>query len=103
MPAGAAPAAAYREFLASPCARPWRRIGVRRRSAAATPLFSVWSRKSVGVGELPDLESLAGWCRATGISVIQLLPMNDVGFTFRPYDAESCFAIEPMHLSLAGL
>ena len=73
---------------------------LRRRAGIATPLFSVWSKKSIGVGELPDLELLADWCCSTGSSIIQLLPMNDVGFDFRPYDTESSLALEPMHLSL---
>ena len=37
------------------------------------------------------------------MSIIQLLPMNDVGFEFRPYDAQSAFALEPMYLSLESL
>ena len=46
------------------------------------------------------MELLADWCRRTGLSIIQLLPMNDVGFNFRPYDSESSIALEPMHLCL---
>jgi 4-alpha-glucanotransferase len=49
------------------------------------------------------LELLIDWCRTTGLSLVQLLPMNDVGFNFRPYDAESSFALEPMYLSLEKL
>lgn len=90
---------AYTSFLRSPAARQWKRVGARRRSAVATPLFSIRSEASVGVGELPDLKLLADWCGKTGIGIIQLLPMNDIGFSFRPYDAESSFALEPMHLS----
>lgn len=75
----------------------------KRRAGVATPLFSVYSKDSAGIGELPDLALLADWCRATGLTFIQLLPMNDVGFSFRPYDAESCFAIDPMYLSIEGL
>src|SRR5688500_111090 len=90
-------------FLETASARQWRRIGTRRRAGVATPLFSVYSRSSAGVGEYPDLELLAGWCRRAGLGLIQLLPLNDIGFTFRPYDAESSFALEPMHAALAPL
>ena len=53
------------------------------------PLFSLYSKKSVGIGEAPDLKLLVDWCKKTGLSIIQLLPLNDVGFDFRPYDAQS--------------
>ncbi len=37
------------------------------------------------------------------MSIIQLLPMNDVGFSFTPYDAQSGFALDPMYLSFGHL
>ncbi len=37
------------------------------------------------------------------MSLIQLLPMNDVGGGFKPYDADSGFALEPLYLSLGHL
>ena len=55
------------------------------------------------MGEYLDLPLLADWCAATGQTVIQLLPLNDVGFDFAPYSSQSSFALEPMHLSLDRL
>ncbi len=81
----------------------WNRIGTIRRSGVAVPLFSIYSANSVGIGDLVDLKILVDWCNATGITLIQLLPMNDVGFNFRPYDAQSTFAIDPMYLNLYEL
>lgn len=81
----------------------WQRIGTKRRSGVATALFSIHSAQSVGIGDFYDLRLLADWCRKTGMSIIQLLPLNDVGFNFRPYDAQSTFALDPMYLSLNGL
>lgn len=89
--------------MGSPAAAQWRKLGIQRRAGVMAPLFSVWSRGSVGVGEYPDLELLADWCRACGMSLIQLLPLNDVGGRFCPYDSDSSFALEPMHLSLEDL
>jgi 4-alpha-glucanotransferase len=40
------------------------------------------------------------WCKETGLSIIQLLPMNEVGSTFCPYDSISSFAIEPMYAAV---
>ncbi len=93
----------YESFLESPSGKNWRKIGLKCRAGVAAPLFSIYSKQSIGIGELRDLKLLADWCQSTGMSIIQLLPMNDVGSNFRPYDAESGFALEPMYLSLDQL
>jgi 4-alpha-glucanotransferase len=93
----------YENLLNSLAGASWKRIGIKRRSGVVAPLFSVYSSKSVGIGEFPDIFLLADWCAQTGMSLIQLLPMNDVGFGFRPYDAQSSFALEPMYLSIERL
>ncbi len=67
------------------------------------PLFSVYSQDSVGIGEYEDLKLLVDWCRKTGSSILQLLPMNEVGPVFCPYDSISSFALEPMFVTLAQL
>jgi len=83
--------------------RHWQRLGTHRRAGAAVPLFSVYSKKSAGIGEIPDIRLLVDWCKASGMSLLQLLPLNDVGFRFTPYDAESTFALEPAYLRLEDL
>ncbi|MBI2167586.1 MAG: 4-alpha-glucanotransferase [Candidatus Omnitrophica bacterium] len=93
----------YENFLKSPSGKYWEKIGLRRRAGAAVPLFSIYSRQSAGIGELPDLKLLIDWCEAAGLTILQLLPMNDTGFDFRPYDAQSSFALEPVYLSLENL
>lgn len=78
----------------------WRRVGVKRRAGVLVPLFSIYSKDSIGIGEIPDLKLLIDWCVKTGNSIIQLLPMNEMGSLFCPYDSISSFALEPAHLSL---
>jgi 4-alpha-glucanotransferase len=93
----------YSSFLSSQCGKIWKKVGARRRAGVTTPLFSLFSKKSAGIGEAPDLKLLVDWCKKTGLSIIQLLPLNDVGFDFRPYDAQSSMALDPMYLSLEDL
>lgn len=81
----------------------WQTIGTKRRAGIAVPLFSVYSKESVGIGEIPDLKLLIDWCRKTGMSILQLLPMNDVGNDFAPYSSVSTFALDLMYLSLRHL
>ncbi len=78
----------------------WKRIGIRRRSGMLAPLFSVYSRRSLGIGELADLKLLIDWAGLTGNSIIQLLPANETGAIFCPYDSISSFALEPAYISL---
>ncbi|MDP3981225.1 MAG: 4-alpha-glucanotransferase [Chlamydiota bacterium] len=93
----------YQNFLSSESKLQWERIGNKRRAGVASPLFSIYSSKSLGIGEIPDLRLMIDWCRACGLSILQLLPMNDTGFDFTPYDAQSTFALDPVYLNLNEL
>ncbi len=93
----------YQSFLSSPSAKQWQKTGVSRRSGVIVPLFSVYSKSSIGIGEIPDLKLLVDWCKTTNQSIIQLLPMNDTGSAFTPYDSQSTFALDPMYLSIEKL
>ena len=90
-------------FLNSRTADKWRRIGTKRRAGVAVPLYSVYSAESTGIGELTDIKLLAEWCISAGISIIQLLPLNDVGSDFAPYNSVSSFAIDPMYLTIKDI
>jgi 4-alpha-glucanotransferase len=67
------------------------------------PLFSLFSQNSVGIGEIPDLKLMIDWCNKTGLTILQLLPLNDVGDDFAPYSSVSTFAVDPMYLSIQNL
>lgn len=75
----------------------WRGAGV------AIPVFSLRSKKSWGVGEFSDLKLMARWAKSVGMSIIQLLPVNDTSssLTWRdsyPYNAISSFALHPLYI-----
>ena len=78
----------------------WKRIGIKRRAGILCPLFSLYSRKSVGIGEYRDLRPLIDWCISTKTTLLQLLPLNDMGFGNSPYASVSSFALDPIYLSL---
>ena len=78
----------------------WRGAGV------AVPLFSLRSERDWGVGEFRDIAVLSEWAAAAGLSVIQLLPVNDTSVTGTwrdsyPYNPLSCFALHPLYLCAA--
>ncbi len=80
---------------------PWRGAGV------AIPVFSLRS-ESFGVGEFYDLKKMVDWARATGLKVIQILPINDTTMTGTwqdsyPYNANSTYALHPQFLRLEAV
>lgn len=90
----------YKHFLYSPTGDKWRKIGLKRRAGIACPLFSIYSANSWGIGDFSDLKLLIDWCAESGLSIIQLLPLNDLGWDYSPYNAVSSFALEPAYLHL---
>ncbi len=90
----------YSELLKTDSKDKWQRIGIQKRSGYVLPLFSVYSKSSTGIGEFTDLKLACDWAKLAGLSIIQLLPLNDTGFNFRPYDCQSGFALEPVYLNL---
>ena len=45
----------------------------------SVPLFSLRSTRSWGIGEIGDIPALAEWLRAAHQSVLQILPLNELG------------------------
>ncbi|MCU0651079.1 MAG: 4-alpha-glucanotransferase [Candidatus Omnitrophica bacterium] len=81
----------------------WKAIGAHKRAGILVPLFSVYSSKSTGIGDIADIRLLIDFCAKSGNSILQLLPMNEVGPLFCPYDSVSSFALEPMYLRLEDI
>jgi len=80
----------------------WKGAGV------AIPVFSLRSKKSMGVGEFADIKLLADWSKKIGLKLIQLLPLNDTTATHTwtdsyPYAAISAFALHPMFIRIEDL
>ena len=81
----------------------WSGVGQVKRAGVLVPLFSIYSKDSIGIGDFSDLNPMVDWCAATSNSILQLLPMNEVGSTSCPYDAISSFALEPAYISLSSV
>jgi 4-alpha-glucanotransferase len=77
----------------------WRGAGV------AIPVFSLRSKNSFGTGEFTDIKLLVDWAKATGLKLIQFLPLNDTTATHSwkdsyPYAAISAFALHPLYVNI---
>lgn len=77
----------------------WKVAGV------VVPVFSLRSQKSYGVGDFGDLCHMVDWAVATGMKVIQILPVNDTTKSrdwadSYPYNAISIYALHPHYVDL---
>lgn len=77
----------------------WKGAGV------AVPVFSLRGRSDLGCGEFRDLEELGKWCARCGMSMIQILPVNDTlkgrgDADSYPYSAVSAFALNPIYMDI---
>jgi 4-alpha-glucanotransferase len=78
------------------------RFGDGRHIGALVPLFSIPSRQSWGIGEIPDLARFAVWLREAGLDYVMVLPVNEMGDGQNsPYSAMSAMAIDPLYIALA--
>ena len=75
-----------------------------RHAGAFVSLFSVPSRGSWGIGEIPDLPRLARWLDEAGCDFVQLLPLNEMeDGQHSPYSAMSAMAIDPIYIAVADV
>ena len=81
----------------------WRRLGVKNRHGISVALSSLHTSETEGIGSFFDLIPLIDWCAATGLEVIQLLPLNDSGRDPSPYSAITAYGLHPLYLSLSHL
>jgi len=77
----------------------WKGAGV------AIPVFSLRTKKSMGVGEFTDLRLLIDWAVRSSLKLVQILPVNDTTANHDwqdsyPYAAISAFALHPLYLNL---
>ena len=80
------------------------RFAIGRHVGVLVPLFSIPSRASWGIGEIPDLGRFARWVDRAGMDFVQILPVNEMpdGQT-SPYSALSAMAIDPIFISLSDV
>ncbi len=76
-----------------------------RGAGVAVPVFSLRSADDFGIGDFRDLHALTDWAAATGLCIIQLLPVSDTTRKGQwkdsyPYSPISSFALHPLYLRL---
>jgi 4-alpha-glucanotransferase len=80
------------------------RFSTGRHAGVVAPLFSIPSRSSWGIGEIPDLARLSRWIGDAGMDFVQILPVNEMQEgQSSPYSALSAMAIDPLFIALSDL
>ncbi|MDR1955480.1 MAG: 4-alpha-glucanotransferase [Treponema sp.] len=74
-----------------------------RRIGTVIPVGALRSEQSLGAGEFPDLVAFGELCTRMGLTLMQLLPVNDTGYDSSPYCALSACALHPLYLRLQDL
>ena len=69
-------------------------------TGVAVPLGALYTKDNSVIGEFGDLKPFADFCKAAGISIIQLLPVNDTGTQSSPYSGLSAFALHPIYIRI---
>ncbi|MDX1959452.1 MAG: 4-alpha-glucanotransferase [Leptospiraceae bacterium] len=74
-----------------------------KRAGISFPLSSILTESSYGVGDFDSIIEIANFAANSGFSILQILPLNDLGFGKSPYSSISAFAIDPIYISLKSL
>lgn len=70
-----------------------------KRAGVSLPLGAIWNQNSYSIGDIYSLRVLSEWAKKSGITIIQILPLNDTGYGRSPYSSISAFAIDPIYIS----
>jgi 4-alpha-glucanotransferase len=75
----------------------------KRRAGISLPLNSLLTKQSFECGDFYSLEKILPFVKDSGFTILQLLPLNDLGKGRSPYSSISSFAIDPIYISLYKL
>lgn len=67
------------------------------------PLFLVYSSDTIGLGDCFDLKLLIDRMARENSKILHLLPVNEMGSDFNPYEPLSLFSLEPFHIRLQAI
>jgi 4-alpha-glucanotransferase len=73
----------------------------RKIAGILAPLFALRGENDLGVGDVRTLREFIDWARDGGFSLVQMLPIHEIGRDNSPYNAISSRALEPTTLYLA--
>ncbi len=64
------------------------------------PVFSMRTEDDLGIGDTEGVRQMIDWCHRHGISLLQVLPVNETSDDNSPYNAISSMALDPTTIAL---
>ncbi|MDX2227414.1 MAG: 4-alpha-glucanotransferase [Verrucomicrobiae bacterium] len=75
----------------------------RKRAGLLIPAFALRRPGDMGIGDTEAVRQAVDFCIQTGVTVLQLLPINETGGDHSPYNAISSVALDPVYISVDTL
>jgi 4-alpha-glucanotransferase len=64
------------------------------------PVFAIRTEEDLGIGDTEGVRQMIDWCARHRLSILQMLPINEVSDDNSPYNAISSLAIEPTTIAI---
>src|SRR5271154_4246902 len=64
------------------------------------PVFAIRTEGDLGIGDTEGVRQMIDWCQAHGISMLQVLPINETSDDNSPYNAISSMALDPTTIAV---
>ncbi|MCG3149153.1 MAG: 4-alpha-glucanotransferase [Verrucomicrobiae bacterium] len=64
------------------------------------PVFSIRTENDLGIGDTDGVRQMIDWCHKHGISMLQVLPINETSDDNSPYNAISSLALDPTTIAI---
>src|SRR5438445_1933998 len=65
------------------------------------PVFSIRTEDDLGIGDTDGVRQMIDWCAKHGISMLQVLPINETSDDNSPYNAISSLALDPTTIAIS--
>ena len=65
------------------------------------PVFSIRTEDDLGIGDTDGVRQMIDWCARHGISMLQVLPINETSDDNSPYNAISSLALDPTTIAIS--
>jgi len=65
------------------------------------PVFSIRTESDLGIGDTEGVHQMIDWCHRHGISMLQVLPINETSDDNSPYNAISSMALDPTTIAVS--
>jgi 4-alpha-glucanotransferase len=64
------------------------------------PVFAIRTEDDLGIGDTNGVRQMIDWCHKHGLTILQVLPINETSDDNSPYNAISSLAIEPTTITI---